>query len=165
MQLQAVIGDEVINLELGEGLVMIDGRPVEARISRLSDHTIHLILDNRSHILTVVKQPDGTIEVTAGGISHSVVVKTERDLLLERMGMSVDADAGVSEIRAPMPGLVLQVLVEAGQQVEQGTGLVVLEAMKMENELRAPAGAMVDRVHVSPGDAVGKNDLLISFSA
>ena len=164
MQLQAVLGDQTVDLQIDQDSITVNGQPVEARINRLSEHTIHLILNNRSYVLTVVKQPDGQLRVTHGARSHNVLIKDERDLLLERMGISADADLGVSEVRAPMPGLVLQVLVGEGDEVEAGTGLVVLEAMKMENELRAPAGATVARVHVSAGDAVSKNELLISFA-
>ena len=91
-------------------------------------------------------------------------IKDETALLLERFGFDDSAGAAEREIRAPMPGLVLRVLVEAGQTVEEGEGLVVLEAMKMENELRAPAAGTVEAVHVASGAAVGKNDLLIEFA-
>src|SRR5690606_37538113 len=81
----------------------------------------------------------------------------------ERFGMDTGASAAQREVRAPMPGLVLQVLVAPGDAVEEGQGLVVLEAMKMENELRAPAAGTVAAVHVAPGVAVGKNALLMEM--
>jgi biotin carboxyl carrier protein len=62
-----------------------------------------------------------------------------------------------------MPGLVVRVLVEAGQEVEAGTGLVVLEAMKMENELKAPAGGTVSTVRSQAGEAVEKGQVLVEF--
>ena len=78
-------------------------------------------------------------------------------------GLTVDVgDAAADrEIQAPMPGLVLRVLVAPGDAVEAGQGVVVLEAMKMENELTAPAAGTVAAVHAAPGDAVAKNDLLV----
>jgi biotin carboxyl carrier protein len=164
MQLQAVIDHQTIDLEIDHGSVTVDGQPVEARVTRLNDRTIHLIYENRSYVLTALAGKDGAVEITVGGHSQSVRVKNERDILLERMGISADADLGVREVRAPMPGLVLQVMVNDGDEVEAGAGLLVLEAMKMENELRAPAGARVEKVHVKAGAAVGKNELLITFS-
>lgn len=97
------------------------------------------------------------------GREFDVHIKDERDLLLERYGLAETAAAGTQAIRAPMPGLVLSVAVEPGQHVSEGTGLAVLEAMKMENELRAEHDGTVKAVHVSPGDAVGKNDLLLEL--
>jgi biotin carboxyl carrier protein len=66
-------------------------------------------------------------------------------------------------LRAPMPGLVVRILVEAGQEVGIGAGLVVLEAMKMENELKAPAGGTVSAVQVRAGEAVEKGQVLVEF--
>ena len=72
---------------------------------------------------------------------------------------------GPRELRAPMPGLVVRVLVEPGQRVSPGDGLIVVEAMKMENELRADAAATVETVSAQSGDAVDRDDLLITFEA
>jgi pyruvate carboxylase subunit B len=94
-----------------------------------------------------------------------VEVKDERGLLLERFGLAEAVEDRAREVRAPMPGLVVSVLVAPGRQVRAGEGLVVLEAMKMENELRAAADGTVKAVHVAPGDAVGKNALLVEFEA
>jgi pyruvate carboxylase subunit B len=92
-------------------------------------------------------------------------VQDEHDLLLEEYGLDEAGGAAEREIRAPMPGLVLSVMVEDGQAVSEGDGLVVLEAMKMENELRAPADGVVKTVHVAPQDAVDKDALLIEMEA
>ena len=85
------------------------------------------------------------------------------EYLLERYGMSNGADAAERTVRAPMPGLVVRVLVEKGEAVEAGQDVVVLEAMKMENVLRAPAAGTVGAVHVAAGTAVGKSDLLLEI--
>lgn len=163
MALQALLGDRTVEIERDGDVVRLDGREVEARVTRLSEHTIHLLLDGRSYILTTERQPDGSVRVTHGGQSHTVRIKSERDQLLERMGMADAASAAAADLRAPMPGLVLQVLVEPGQAVEAGQGLVVLEAMKMENELRAEAAATVASVPAAPGSAVAKGDVLVTF--
>ena len=75
------------------------------------------------------------------------------------------AGAGPLPLRAPMPGLVIRIDVAEGDTVSPGDGLLIVEAMKMENELRAMAPARVRRVHVSAGDAVEKNQLLVEFDA
>ena len=96
------------------------------------------------------------------------VLALERDpdfarLLRERFGGPPSAAAGVRELRAPMPGLVLSVGVAPGDRVTAGTPLLVLEAMKMENEIRADAEGTVRTVHVRPGDAVTKGTPLVEF--
>src|SRR5690606_12508798 len=103
------------------------------------------------------------VRVTVQNHVVETTVKDETALLLERFGMESGAGATQREVRAPMPGLVLQVLVAPGDAVEEGQGLVVLEAMKMENELRAAAAGAVAAVHVAPGAAVGKNELLMEI--
>ena len=74
-----------------------------------------------------------------------------------------DGQSGTSDLRAPMPGLVVKVLVEDGQEVQAGDGLVIVEAMKMENELRAEGDGVVASVRVQPGDTVDRDELLIEF--
>jgi biotin carboxyl carrier protein len=163
MRFQALLGDRTFDLDLDGGTVTVDGEAAEARLHRLGPHSFHLLLDARSYVFTAERADAQTVRVTFGGRTTAVRLKSERDLLLERLGIADDTAAGVSELRAPMPGLVLQVLAEPGQHVEAGAGLVVLEAMKMENELRAEAPGTVATVHVAPGGAVGKGDLLVSF--
>lgn len=162
MPYQILIGDRAFDIDLDR--LSIDGQPAEVAFERVADDTYHLLLDGRSFTFTAERQPDGTLRLTHGGRSLAARVKTERDLLLEQFGLDAGAEASVAELRAPMPGLVVSVLVEPGQPVEAGAGLVVLEAMKMENELKAAAAGTVAEVHVAPGSAVGKNELLISFS-
>ena len=103
--------------------------------------------------------------VVIGGRAYPVRVSTETDLLLRRFSGSKAADAAHLEVRAPMPGLVVRVLVGPGDTVKSGDGLVILEAMKMENELRASGDALVRTVSVKAGDAVTKNQILLTFES
>ncbi len=81
--------------------------------------------------------------------------------MVNRMGLSVAAASKISDIKAPMPGLVLSVQVQEGQEVQHGEPLLVLEAMKMENLIKSPGSGRVKRIHVSNGNTVEKNQLLI----
>ena len=164
MKFQALVHDQPVDLELDGGALTIDGERADYTFRRIAPNEVLLILDGRSFPFTVEPQNDGTVQLTHAGRSLPVRVKTERDLLLESFGVEDTASAAERELRAPMPGLVLSVLVEPGQEVAEGAGLVVLEAMKMENELRATTAATIATVHVAPGSPVGKNDLLISFA-
>jgi biotin carboxyl carrier protein len=165
MQFHAILDDQEFALTLDGDEITLDGQALDAHVHRLSDHTYHLLVDRRSYVMTVERLDGGRVRVTHQGHTQIVQVKDERALLLERMGISADASHQATELRAPMPGLVLQVHVADGQEVSEGDALLVLEAMKMENELRAGAAGTVATVHVAPGDAVTKNDLLVSFAA
>ena len=99
------------------------------------------------------------------GVRREVRVMNERAKLLEKMGMSVTACAASGDVKAPMPGKVLQVLVQTGANVEEGQPLLVLEAMKMENMIKAVASGVVSEVPISEGQAVEKGALLVGFEA
>lgn len=160
---QTRIGDRTFTIEREGDRVTVDGEPVDLRVSRLGDQTLLLVIDGEPTVVTVEPTESGGI-ATVAGHRIEVGVKTETDLLLERFGMEAGDSAADREVRAPMPGLVLRLLVEPGDTVEAGQGVVVLEAMKMENELKAPAAGTVAAVHASAGDAVGKNDLLVELA-
>ena len=163
MKFQALVHERALDLDLDGDTLTVDGEPVAFSFQKITEREVLLLLDGRSFTFTVEEGEGGTTRLTHHGRSLDVRLKTERDLLLESLGMETGESAADRELKAPMPGLVLSVLVEPGQEVEAGDGLVVLEAMKMENELRAQHDATVAAVHVGPGAAVGKNDLLISF--
>ena len=163
MKFQALVHDRTFDLELDGDTLLLDGAPVEATLQRIAPNEVLLLLDGQSITFTVEPGDGGTTRLTHHGRATEVRLKTERDLLLESLGMETGEAGAARELKAPMPGLGLSILVAPGQAVAAGDGLVVLEAMKMENELRAQNDVTVATVHVDAGAAVGKNDLLISF--
>ncbi len=94
---------------------------------------------------------------------YKVRLKDPYDQLLEKMGFQSGAALSVKELKAPMPGLVLDLKVAAGTAVKKGDALLVLEAMKMENVLKAESDATVKEIHIKDGDAVEKNQILLEF--
>ena len=106
---------------------------------------------------------EGHLTIRINGIRREVRVLDERTKLLEKMGMSVSAGKTSGNVKAPMPGKVLQVLVSEGDVVEEGQPLLVLEAMKMENVIKAAAQGEVKDVPVKEGQAVEKGALLVSL--
>lgn len=161
---RATVGARTIDVSLGAASeVLLNGRRVDCLFVPSGEHAALLILHGRS-LPVVVEPSNGVLNVTVAGRRIQVHLKDERELLLERFGLSESKRNEAAELRAPMPGLVLAVEVEPGQSVSAGDALLVLEAMKMENELRAPASGVVKNIHISIGDAVSKNDLLIEFA-
>lgn len=158
---RAHVGERTFDVAFQDGRLAVNGEAVTYRFGRIAGGYVSLLIEGQSVPATVERLGDGRLRVTMAGRPVEVRVQNEKDLLLERFGFE-QAGAGTErEVRAPMPGLVLSVLVEPGHTVEAGDGLLVLEAMKMENELRAKAGGVVQAVHVQPGEAVGKNALLL----
>ncbi len=164
MSVQIRLGDRSFDIGQNSDTFTLDGEPLDARFERLNDYSGVLFLGGQTHVITFERAGEH-IRVTTGGIRQDAIVKDETALLLEQFGFDEVDSSAEREVHAPMPGLVLQVLVEPGQTVEEGQGLVVLEAMKMENELRAALSGTVAAVHVAPGDAVGKNALLVELDA
>ncbi|TRO66755.1 acetyl-CoA carboxylase biotin carboxyl carrier protein subunit [Christiangramia sabulilitoris] len=132
---------------------------------KTSENHFHLLKDNRSFSAEVTK-PDflnRTYEVRINSNIYSVKINNDLDQLIEEMGLSLGSSQQVNDIKAPMPGLILEVNVSEGDQVKEGDYLLVLEAMKMENTLTAPRDGVVKSVTVSKSDTVEKNQLLIEM--
>lgn len=130
-----------------------------------SPKVFSLLKDCRS-VNAVLVEADGsaktqTIEI--GGEKFDIQIKDELDLVLEKMGFSTAAGKQVKEIKAPMPGLVLEISVSEGQQVQQGDKILILVAMKMENSILIQVPATIKRIAVSAGDAVEKGQVLVEL--
>ncbi|MCB0546337.1 MAG: acetyl-CoA carboxylase biotin carboxyl carrier protein subunit [Phaeodactylibacter sp.] len=147
------------------GQFTFDNVTPELDIAPMSDGRYHVLRDNISYhveiLYTDYNSKSFTIKVN--GSVYEVQLEDLYDQLVNRLGLSVLAQHKVREVRAPMPGLVLDISVEAGQQVLKGEPLLILEAMKMENVLKSPGDGIVKAIHVKKGDAVEKSLLLIEL--
>jgi biotin carboxyl carrier protein len=94
---------------------------------------------------------------------YQVQISNELDVLIQDMGLSLSANQIINEVKAPMPGMILDVMVEEGQEVKEGDNLLVLEAMKMENTIMAPRDAVIKSITVKKGKTVGKSEVLIEM--
>ena len=150
-------------ISLDAGKISVDGKVFEADVLKISENEFHIIRNNRSYniLITEFNRGEKKLTVKVNGIKYNAVVKDRLDDLLHSMGMDKALAQKVSEVKAPMPGLVLRVMVEGGQQIKKGDALVVLEAMKMENILKSPADAVVKKISVSKGDKVEKNQVMM----
>ena len=160
---QAHVDDQAYQIEFKAGELLVNDQVVEWSLTPLGNSYYSLIINGKSLPVVIETAHDGTISVTAGSKKSSVKVLSRMDLLLEELGMDVGDAAAEKEVRAPMPGLVLQIGVSVGDEVSAGQALLVLEAMKMENELKAPADGIIKAIHAETGVAVDKNALLIEF--
>ena len=159
---RALIDERTFDIAIQDDQLVVDGEAKDYTFEVLREGYVSMIVDGTSVPVSVEPTEEDTLRVTIEGRRTEVQVKDERDLLVEEFGLDEDAEAG-GEVRAPMPGLVLDLLVEEGDEVAADQGLLVLEAMKMENELKAPSGGVVTAIHAASGDAVDKEALLIEI--
>ncbi|MDR9415303.1 MAG: biotin/lipoyl-containing protein [Gracilimonas sp.] len=103
------------------------------------------------------------IEFTMNGVWHSVQVKDEQELLLDRLGFKTALAAGEGILNAPMPGKILEIMVSEGDKVEKDQPLVILEAMKMENELKAPISGTIASISAEVGASLEKNSPILEI--
>ena len=149
----------------GKSKGLLNGDFYSLDIEKVDAQTWHILKDNMSYYVQWIERNDEakTYTLKVNGSLIILEAKNEFDILLEKMGMANVGSAKVSKLKAPMPGKVLDVLVTVGQEVVKGDGLVILEAMKMENVLKADDVGVVKSVNVSIGEAVEKNNVLIEF--
>jgi biotin carboxyl carrier protein len=148
----------------GDGL-SVNGDEIRPDVSVLNDSAYHIINDLKSYNVEVVSfnSAEKTAEIKVNNNIYRVAAKDQFDLLLDKLGLSSLNAAKVSEVKAPMPGMVLKVFVTEGMDVKKGDNLFVLEAMKMENIIKSPADVTVKTVKIKPGDKVEKGQVLLMF--
>lgn len=132
---------------------------------KISSNRFHVLEDSNPFKAEITAQDflkkEYTVKINSS--NFRVSISNELDLLIEKMGLSLGVSQMINDIKAPMPGLILEVLVKEGDEVKEGDYLLVLEAMKMENSLTAPRDGVVKSVAVKSGETVEKNQLLIEM--
>ncbi len=143
----------------------LNGKAVEADILNVGNQEYHLLLNNQSYNILIVKADynEKKLVVKVNGKKYTLDVKDKYDELLHNLGLDNIAAKKINDVKAPMPGMVLNILVSEGQEVKKGDSLLVLEAMKMENVLKSPTDGTIKKVIAVKGTAVEKNQLLIQF--
>lgn len=136
-----------------------------ADITPAGEGIYHILLDGRAYIAEVeaVHFHQKNVQVKINGASYRINLADRYDQMVDRLGLGVVHVSAARDIKAPMPGLVIEVLVQAGDQVQKDTPLLILEAMKMENVIKAPGEGVVKSVTITKGIAVEKNALLIAM--
>ena len=164
MTVLATIGDRTVTLDIHtQGAVpqvIIAGTPSNIELVQVSSHSWSLLMDDRSYHLSVHSNQQGCQVLLDDKLLH-VTLQSELDRTIEQLGMGGGNNRKTGEVKATIPGLIATVEVEVGQQVATGDPLLVLEAMKMENELLAPIAGVVNQIAVATGDTVEKGTLLV----
>jgi len=145
--------------------ILINGKTMNADINKLPGAAWHVINSLQSYNVEVISfnKADKTARIKVNNNIYTVSAKDESDILLDRLGLSSLNATKITDVKAPMPGLVLKLFVTEGTQVKKDENLFVLEAMKMENIIKAPADLIVKILKIKPGDKVEKNQVLLTF--
>ncbi|MDN3205384.1 acetyl-CoA carboxylase biotin carboxyl carrier protein subunit [Algoriphagus sediminis] len=159
------IGEEKLTIEVKDQGYQINDELVQIDIKKLNDSTVHVIHKNKSYEVEFVRflDEEKSMEIRIGNKIAQVSLKDKNDLLLEKLGLNLKSSAHISEIKAPMPGLILELKVKPGDEVKKGDVVLILEAMKMENIIKSPGDGVVKAVKAELGQSVEKNQVLIQF--
>jgi biotin carboxyl carrier protein len=153
-------------IELDNNQLKVNKEKVELDIVSLTEGHSHVLYQHKSYNVELIAhhQDEKTVELKVNGHLYIVNIEDQYDQLLKHLGLDNLQANKVHEIKAPMPGLVLNVLVSAGQEVKKGDNLLVLEAMKMENIIKSTTTGTIKAIAVQTGDKVEKNAVLLQFA-
>ncbi len=171
--LQVTVNDKnTFSIKPEDGIFLINDLPVDLPagpagwdIAWQANGLISILYNGKSYTAVIEKTDQKTKEITlrVNGQLYKTTIREPIDMLLKNMGMDLKSMQKAEPVKAPMPGMILKVLVTPGQQVNKGDALVILEAMKMENILKATASATVRAVRVGERTAVEKGTVLIEM--
>ena len=167
MRYFVTIGQREFEVELRESEMFINGEPVHAELQHVAGTLLRgLSLNNASYrVIAASGDERGSWHLQLNGERVHANVVDERTRAIRAMTAHSAGAQGPKPVRAPMPGMVVRVEVEVGQRVSAGQGVVIIEAMKMENELKADAAGVVSKILATPGTAVEKGAVLVELAA
>jgi acetyl/propionyl-CoA carboxylase alpha subunit len=167
MEFKAIVnGKRELTVAPGKkGGFVIDGVAVTPDIRVTGPGIFSILINNRSYVAEVLRSDpaEKTFVIRVNSNTYSLHVTDAFDKLLHDLGMDSSAAKKVTDLKAPMPGLVVDVSITEGMDVRKGDRLIVLEAMKMENILKAAADGVVKKINVVKGNTVEKNAILVQF--
>lgn len=166
MRYFVTLGERELEVELGPDGIRVDGDAITADLVEMDGTDVYsLLLGERSHRILASGGDGDEWALHLSGRSFRAQVVDERTRTIREMSGVSERHLGPKALHAPMPGLVVRVEVRVGEDVAPGQGLVIVEAMKMENELKSPGGGRIGKIHVEPGQTVEKDQILVEFEA
>ncbi len=166
MEYQATVQEKKISVEETSEGWKINDAIQDWDIQPIDERRFHLIHNQQgftAEIISVNKE-EKSVALKINNQQLSVQLNDRFDLLLNQMGMNATGSGKLNDLKAPMPGMVVNILVAEGATVQKGDGLLILEAMKMENVIKASGNGIVKAIKVQAGTKVEKGELLIQFS-
>ncbi len=155
----------IISLLENDIVCDIQNQLLSASIHKIKENKYHIILNDKSFQLELISinNVEKTINLKLNNSLKTLVFKDKFDLLLQNLGLNIENSNLAKTLKAPMPGMILKVLVEVGQSIKKGDAMIILEAMKMENILKAPQDCVIKSIQATKGTVVEKNQTLINL--
>jgi biotin carboxyl carrier protein len=164
MRYYVTVGGRTLEVDLTGDAPVVDGQRIDAELVRVpGSPTLHMLADGQSHTIIARRRDRQAWDLHLNGDRYEVAVVDERTRAIQAMTGQVAVAKGPRPVLAPMPGLVVRLAVAPGDRVTAGQSVVIIEAMKMENDLKAESDAVVARVAAIPGQAVEKGAVLVEF--
>lgn len=164
MKYIATVGDQTLTITIEGEEVFIDGERVSADLKTSLDGTLYsLLVDGRSYALRIQPMED-CYRVQVAGETHDVQLVDERTHRLAGLRGAAGTQSGEVVLRAPMPGVIVEIAVTAGQAVEKGQTLIVLESMKMHNEFTAPRAGTIHSIRVEKRQPIEKGAVMLTLT-
>lgn len=162
MEFEVEVNQRKIKVEKSEDTYLIDGKSQDFKIDKVGDE--YLIYQSKKiSKVRILKKEGADITLLINGKETKVQVKDHISLMLEKLGMDAVLENVVNDVKAPMPGVILDIIASQNQEVAKGDPLLILEAMKMENMIKSPTDGKIKSIEVTKGQSVEKNALLIQF--
>lgn len=162
---QATVNEKMFEVQAQGDLVLINQQLLAWDIVKISDRHYHILHEHNTYNVELTKSDRDAKVFTfkINGRFYTVSLKDKFDLMLQKMGIANAAAGKLNNLKAPMPGLIVDLKVKAGDTVQTGDSLLILEAMKMENVLKSPGEGVIKAVKVKKGDSVEKGHVLFEF--
>ncbi len=162
---KVTVNESTYSIVIHQDHLEVDGEPWDWDLVSIDNSQFHLISDHGSYHILIDEYDSESkqVQIKLNGNPFLAQVKDRYDILLEKLGMNQANNQSHQEIKAPMPGKILEIKVKVGQEVKKGDQLIVLEAMKMENIIKAAGDGVVQNIFVESGINVEKNQVLIQF--
>lgn len=143
----------------------MNGKDVEWDMIEFHENTFHVIKDNKGYTAMLVSfnAEEKTMVINVNGNDYEISIKDKNDLLLQQLGIAAKSSSVVKQIKAPMPGLIINITATDGQEVKKGDTLLILEAMKMENIIKSPRDGKLKKINVQLKQAVEKGQVMLEF--
>lgn len=163
--LKAHINSQIFDIQSDKTGISVNSHPFNWDLVEIKDGNFHIIYNHKSfnaEVLEVDYQTKSFL-IKINNHKHSISVKDRFDILLDQLGMSNANSVKVNDLKAPMPGLIVDIKVQVGDIIKKGDIILILEAMKMENVLKATGEGTVKNIKIIPKQNVEKNQVLIEF--
>jgi biotin carboxyl carrier protein len=157
----AMVGANEYEIEIDGEDIRVNGEPVEVNLAPTGEADLYSILYNGNSYELLLEVSRYNYSVMVRGEQYQVLIEDERTRRLNAARGQSNLPEGEFAVRAPIPGMVGKVLVAEGEQIEENQPLLILEAMKMENEIRSPRACTVKKIEVAPGQRVEQNAVMI----